>query len=614
MQRTKKLFFTTALTFLVFLGACKSSPSPGSVATESSPAAPSSPAAVQSPKEDVVYLDQGWSKEVREGYYHISQGSTVFPYDIFLNLEVAGGQELFRSNANSERYGFTPDPADPQTNPDGLPVGLSKTVTAEGPWKGEDVGLTCAACHNTQLYYKGKRIRIDGGVGNHFDIEAYLGALDDAAQETLKDSAKFDRLASRVGASSSDARSDLRKRFEGAADRVHNYRTRVLVTPYRWGPSRMDAISLIVNRVTSIAPDIPQNWAAPLAPTKPPFLWNAPQGSWTQWRGVQQDPIGRNLIETMGVYMDMNLTAKSPKEGLYDSNARLKNLVEIEDWLTHLAPPKWPEEILGKIDRAKAAQGKALFASHCAECHNSYPYTWTAPNRYGKRFLEVGLVPEKYVGTDRMQFEDLRPLVMTAQLAPNLPGPLKDKVLVPQGDLYYGLSQSILHVAIEKVNQTPEEAVKMHGYRELPVPLPSEVPHYKAAPREGVWATPPFMHNGSVPNLYEMLVPAAQRTKKFYVGREFDPVKVGVDTSGKSGTYMVDTALVGSSNSGHSFENGPRGNGIIGPLLTDQERWAIVEYLKSIPENAGQVTPFGGPPNAVTGHAKWAQQPEALPK
>ena len=199
---------------------------------------------------------------------------------------------------------------------------------------------------------------------------------------------------------------------------------------------------------------------------------------------------------------------------------------------------------------------------------------------------------------------------MTAQLAPNLPGPLKDKNLLPQGALYDGLSESILHVALAKVNQTPEEAVKMHGYRELPVPRPSEVPRYKAAPREGVWATPPFMHNGSVPNLYEMLVPAAQRTKKFYLGRDFDPVKVGVDTSGKSGTYQVDTALVGSSNSGHSFENGPRGNGIIGPLLTDPERWAIIEYLKSIPENAGQVTPFGGPPNPLPGHAKWAEQPK----
>ncbi len=566
--------------------------------------------AAQASTDKVILLDQGWTPEIRAGYYHISQGSTVMPYDIFLNLEAAGSQELFRSDANSERYGMTPDPANPQWNPDGLPIGLSKTVTTEGPWKGEDIGLTCAACHNTELFYQGKRIRIDGGVGNHFDIEAYMSAIDDAMQETLTDSAKVDRLAARIGAASPDAKSELRTRFEAAAGRVHSYRTRVLVTPYPWGPSRMDAIGLIVNRLTSIAPNIPENWSTPLAPTKPPFLWNSPQGTWTQWRGVQMDPIDRNLTETMGVYMSMNLHAKSLEEGLYDSNARLKNLEEIEDWLNHLAPPKWPEEVFGKIDRAKAAEGKKLFASHCAECHNSYPYTWTEPNKYGKRFLEVGLVPEKYVGTDPGQFEDLRPYALTAQLAPNLPGPLKDKTLVPAGELYYGLAESILHVALAKINQTPEEAVKMHGYRELPVPLPSRVPHYKAAPRDGVWATPPFMHNGSVPNLYEMLLPAAQRTKKFCLGRDFDPVKVGVDTSCKSGKYMVDTTLVGSSNRGHSFENAPPGNGVIGPLLTDEERWAIVEYLKSIPEEAGRVTPFGGPPNAVTGHAKWAEQPK----
>jgi hypothetical protein len=567
-------------------------------------------AAAQASTGKVIFLDQGWTPEIRESYYHISQGTTVLPYDIFLNLEAAGSQELFRSDANSERYGLTPDPADPQWNPDGLPIGLGKTVTTEGPWKGEDVGINCATCHNTELFYQGKRVRIDGGVGNHFDLEAYIFALDDAIQETLKDSAKFDRLAARMGVSSADAKSDLRKRFETNADRIHSFRTTVLLTPYPWGPSRMDAIGMIVDRVTSVAPDIPQNWFAPLAPTKPPFLWNSPQGTWTQWRGVQQDPIDRNLTETMGVFMSMNLTARSPEEGLFQSNARLKNLEEIEGWLNHLAPPKWPEEAFGQIDRAKAAQGKKLFEGHCAECHNSYPYTWTAPNKYGKRFLQVGLVPESYVGTDPMQFEELRPYVATAQLAPNLPGPLKDKDLVPQGELYYGLSMMILRTALSKIDQTPEQAVEMHGYRELPVPRPSPVPHYKAAPRDGVWATPPFMHNGSVPNLYEMLVPAAQRTKKFYLGRDFDPVKVGVDTSGKSGTYMVDTTLIGSSNRGHSFENAPLGNGVIGPLLTEEERWAIVEYLKSIPEEAGQVTPFGGPPKAPTGHAKWGEQPK----
>jgi hypothetical protein len=68
----------------------------------------------QASKDQVIYLDQGWSKEVREGYYHISQGTTVMPYDIFLNLESASSQDLFRSDANSERYGLTPDPADPR--------------------------------------------------------------------------------------------------------------------------------------------------------------------------------------------------------------------------------------------------------------------------------------------------------------------------------------------------------------------------------------------------------------------------------------------------------------------------------------------------------------------
>lgn len=251
--------------------------------------------------------------------------------------------------------------------------------------------------------------------------------------------------------------------------------------------------------------------------------------------------------------------------------------------------------------------GKGLFADLCAGCHNSYPYTWTEPNKYGKRFIQVGLVPEKYVGTDPGQFDDLRPYALTQQLADYLPARFKGAEIVPTGDLYVLLRRAILGSALDKLKLTDDEAIKLHGYRELPLPPPSREAIYKAAPREGVWATPPFMHNGSVPNLYEMLLPANQRTKKFYLGREFDPIKVGLDTSGKSGTYLVDTSLRGSSNQGHSFEDGPLGNGIIGPLLTDEQRWALVEYLKSIPETAGQVTPFGGPPDARTGHPRWAQ-------
>jgi hypothetical protein len=77
--------------------------------------------------------------------------------------------------------------------------------------------------------------------------------------------------------------------------------------------------------------------------------------------------------------------------------------------------------------------------------------------------------------------------------------------------------------------------------------------------------------------------------------------------SERPGSFLLDTSLPGNSNAGHSFENGPRGNGVVGPLLTDNERWALIEYLKSIPEEAGRVAPFGGPPNARTGNGVWTK-------
>ena len=57
------------------------------------------------------------------------------------------------------------------------------------------------------------------------------------------------------------------------------------------------------------------------------------------------------------------------------------------------------------------------------------------------------------------------------------------------------------------------------------IDLPQEIAGYKPRPLDGVWATPPFLHNGSVPTLYQMLLPPEQRDEKFFVGRrEFDPL------------------------------------------------------------------------------------------
>ena len=220
---------------------------------------------------------------------------------------------------------------------------------------------------------------------------------------------------------------------------------------------------------------------------------------------------------------------------------------------------------------------------------------WTEPNKYGKRFVVVGTTPLTYVGTDKAQSEGLKPLVITGELSKYFPPEFRDKPLLPPLLVVNIANTELRAVAIRKLNLTEAEKVVLNGYRELPLPRPPE--HvYKAAPRDGVWATPPFLHNGSVPNLYEMLVSAAERTKKFYLGGDFDPVKVGLDTSATSGTFLMDTTLLGNSNAGHSFQDGPRGDGIIGPLFSDEQRWALVEYLKSIPETPGRVTPFGGFP------------------
>jgi hypothetical protein len=112
MPRIKRAIWITASLVLVLFGTSAL----GLFALES--------AAAQS-SGDVIYLDQGWSQADRAMYYQISQGSQTIGYDIYLNLEVAGSQELFRSDANSERFGLIPQAANPQTNPDALAIGVT---------------------------------------------------------------------------------------------------------------------------------------------------------------------------------------------------------------------------------------------------------------------------------------------------------------------------------------------------------------------------------------------------------------------------------------------------------------------------------------------------------
>ena len=179
----------------------------------------------QSAYSNVVFPDQGWTDDDRLRYYYTSQGSAAMSYDIFLNLEAASEQTLFRSDDNMARYGLIPQASDPKYNPDGLPIGITKTVVTDGRWKGQWVGLGCAACHTGQLEYKGTKIRISAGSAAHFDIFAFIGGLDDALAATVADPQKFARLAERLGRNDNRGKDDLRTRLLEDAAAIHNYRT-----------------------------------------------------------------------------------------------------------------------------------------------------------------------------------------------------------------------------------------------------------------------------------------------------------------------------------------------------------------------------------------------------
>jgi len=94
----------------------------------------------------------------------------------------------------------------------------------------------------------------------------------------------------------------------------------------------------------------------------------------------------------------------------------------------------------------------------------------------------------------------------------------------------------------------------------------------------------PYLHNGSIPNLYQLLSPKEERDEVFYVGHsEFDPRHVGFVPEKKNSTdFKFDTSLPGNSNAGHEFRDGKIQNGVIGPALSEEERFDLIEYLKTI--------------------------------
>jgi mono/diheme cytochrome c family protein len=191
------------------------------------------------------------------------------------------------------------------------------------------------------------------------------------------------------------------------------------------------------------------------------------------------------------------------------------------EWLAQFLGEADPPPFPFPIDATQAAMGAQLFARVCGACH--------APD--GPRLRRV--IPIDEIGTDRYRLDSWTDVAAT-------------------------------------------ESNRIIGRAGVDRPPVSKTAGYIAPPLEGIWLRAPYLHNGSVPTLRDLLNPPAQRPDTFVRGYDLvDPINVGFDsTSGDASRHgsRFDTRLNGNGNGGHLY----------GTDLAPEEKTALIEYLKTL--------------------------------
>ncbi len=570
---------------------------------------------------DPIFLDQGssWTAAARTDFYARDQGSRLIPLQWLQALKQANGQSFLADGL--ARYGYLPNPG----NAGGLPIGFH----ASGPRGAQTVGMTCAACHTRQIRVDGKAYRIDGGPAL-VDFYAFLADLDTAMGRVIASDPAFDTFAISVLQTAAPDASDvaaLRRDVDAWHLRYHTIMSRALPSA-GWGLGRLDAVGMIFNRVTGLDLGPPPNFMIPEnirtadAPARYPFIWNAPKQDKTQWPGFADNGndilgLARNVGEVLGVFA----TFEPKRQGLIinflnNNSANFDGLGKLEDLVELISAPKWP----WGINPTLAAEGKSIFErapadGGCIQCHGIKPGKICFP------FVQTWATPIQNVGTDTRQYDVLAwtaksgvlngayiPLATSALketdlalniLATSVIGSIAQHVLLGAGssanaqvaaapELGAASSSDSLGLA-----RLPPALRDLSGAFNVPdaiqaapgVPTETQAAPTAASPKgayearvlEGVWAAAPYLHNGSVPTLAELLKPAGQRKAQFMVGSDYDIENVGLAAVQSQPSQTRTTTDCSDLNSGNS-----RCGHEYGTSLGEAEKKALLEYLKSL--------------------------------
>lgn len=524
------------------------------------------------PASSSKWLDQGWSTTKREQFYSLSQGSQLMPYEWFIALDIYSSNVRFKDTL-PKSYGLLPRERT-KKNPDRLPIGFVEDKDKYGRW----IGINCAACHTARLTYGKKEMFVDGGSADYNALQLAKD-LNKSLVATRDEPKRFSKFAKRVlGADAGKSKEKLLlKSFSSFTKQYGKFVSSIDEVP-DWGAGRVDAFGAIFNRIgVDVLGDM-RNAAKPNAPVNFPHLWGTYYHDFAQWNasfpsGTFWTALVRNVGQVLGNYGKMQADVKVSTLGL-PSTVRRLNIVRLEKLLKSLRPPAWPQNILGAIDQSKAQQGKLIYQARCANCHT------LLEEKTSNKLINVSCVPIEVVKTDPMMasnFRDRR--LFTGPLAGI--SPVYSERFETKESAESVISKVVAGVVAgtflpiqyeEKVKRNSVLQSESIGIKNL---SDSQAPiaRYKARPLEGIWATAPFLHNGSVASLYELLLPAAERTKVFPVGSgAFDPTTVGVDLKQAKPPNFLDTTVPGNSNSGHEFTTD----------LEESERLNLLEFLKTL--------------------------------